>query len=218
MSAIEKNTEDYMNNLKLQLKLQQIGLSSWGEEKPREKNKTLQTPYSAKMVDEYKQMLETPYTADDGKTYKYRALPPPDLDEVDNTKLIPLRHSSNDIDQTIRRLKDALEKEEANKQLVFRQIDMYKLYIEANALKTDGHARKRVAKKQAEMENANTKLLEIEDDIKNINEELQILTIERDQTREAEATNKDIINDVSRKNQLKLKTYRDDLNQQTKEP
>jgi hypothetical protein len=87
MLEIEKNTDEFIKNLQLKLKLQQQGLNSWGDEKPREKNRILKSPYSAQMVDAYNKDLETPYTdPDTGTQYKYKMLPPPNLEDVDESK------------------------------------------------------------------------------------------------------------------------------------
>lgn len=215
MSEIEKNTEDYLNNLRLQIKLQQVGLSSWGDEKPREQNKVMQTPYSAKMVDDYKRMLETPYTDETG-TYKYKQLPPPDLEKADETKLIPLKRSSTQIEQEIKRLKGEVDNLELEKIKLIDTINKVKINIEINASSIDEIAQKSAMMSSKRLKSLEPELTEMEADIKDINEELQRLFQEKETAIEAEATNKDIILDVSRLNQIKLKTYKEDLNQLNK--
>ena len=75
MSEIDRNTNEFVKNLQLQIKLQQTGLNSWGDVKPREKNNEFKTLYSAQMVDAYNKDLETPYIdPDTGEQYKYKML------------------------------------------------------------------------------------------------------------------------------------------------
>ena len=105
MSEIDRNTNEFVKNLQLQIKLQQTGLNSWGDVKPREKNNEFKTLYSAQMVDAYNKDLETPYIdPDTGEQYKYKMLAPPDLEEVDDTLLIPVNTSSSEIERDIQLL------------------------------------------------------------------------------------------------------------------
>ena len=59
------------------------------------------------MVDAYNKDLETPYTdPDTGTQYKYKMLPPPDLDELDDTQLIGISQSSSEIAAEVNKLKN----------------------------------------------------------------------------------------------------------------
>ena len=59
------------------------------------------------MVDAYNKDLETPYTdPNTGKQFKYKMLPPPDLEEVDDSKIIKNNKTPDEISKEIQKLLD----------------------------------------------------------------------------------------------------------------
>ena len=196
------------------MKLQQQGLNSWGAEKPREKNRIVKSPYSAQMVDAYNKDLETPYTdPDTGTQYKYKMLPPPDLDELDDTQLIGISQSSSEIAAEVNKLKklydgDSPELKKWTKDISVLEKELYKLTNSTNARDKymiptyEKNLRKLITERYAYKNN--------------LHQAMSDLITEKDIIEEAERMNKDIVNENKKINQQKLKDYRDSLNQLNK--
>ena len=97
MAQIKKNTDQYMENLRLQLKLSEMGVASWGSpDDPlsgfkREANRVINSPFDQEMINAYIEEKNQPIDID-GTKYKY--LPfnesldetQPIENEIDNAK------------------------------------------------------------------------------------------------------------------------------------
>jgi hypothetical protein len=206
--SIQQNREEYMKNLQLLIKLQEAGLNSWGDEKPREKNREFKTPNSSKIIDDYNKDLETPYIDPiTNEELKITPLPPPVLDEIDETKLIPIEASQDDIREEINN---------TTKQIVNAENDIKKLNTKLNRVYRMINERGESPFFNNEKEYLINQIEDLERNIQNYNDNLNYLMLLRDRTRENEEHNKNIIKETKQTNQVKLKNYKDELNQLNK--
>ena len=212
MSEIDRNTNEFVKNLQLQIKLQQTGLNSWGDVKPREKNNEFKTLYSAQMVDAYNKDLETPYIdPDTGEQYKYKMLAPPDLEEVDDTLLIPVNTSSSEIEHDIQLLNSYYKGDFPEIIVLKEQIKNLQNQQEAITLSNNP---KDIMISLPIIKGVIKQKLQNIDTIKNrIQQALSNLINEKEIVKQNEQTNNDIISANTKLNQQKLKDYKDSLNQ-----
>lgn len=213
MSEIEKNVDEFTKNLQLRLKLQNIGLNSWGDMKPKEVNKEFKTLYSAQMVDAYNQDLETPYTdPDTGVEYKYKMLPPPDLEEIDESKLIDINVTPDEIQRDIQLLLKIYNsdspsiKTKLESEIFYGNKELEKLTMSKN--QTDILIK--LPQLKAMIKDREIKLSKYKNDIQ---KEISDLVKLKEDVEQDVASNYEIKKANAKLNQQKIKDYRDSLNQ-----
>lgn len=124
--SIKENLDIYLKNLNYQLQVQNMGLNSWGDVKPRQQNRQFELPSTDKLLNnkketENKQLArqqqvqlylekeKRPITIN-GVEYKYNTLPEPRLEETDTYK------------QDVEQAKNELRIEEDNKKGIIGDI------------------------------------------------------------------------------------------------
>jgi hypothetical protein len=212
MSQIEKDRDSYLNNLKLQIKLQQVGLKSWGDDKAREANKVFQSPYSAKMIEDYNKNLETPYIDPiSGNKYKYKLIDQPDLDSVED-KLILIGKPISTIDSEINKRRPLIEKEERRLFKLNQSSAEMRMYISENETNGEEDVAERVAEyKDKEIPKFESLIEVAQQNIQQGNDKLTDLMTELQQAKQTEEQNNEIRVETKKSNDNKLKTYRDTL-------